>query len=94
MVGGVGVVEVDGKPKAGYTIHRHRDRATVSSVRQRNSLSAHVKTVVGSNLTPHAALLVCPSGTTSAVNRHEFAGSEMLPVKADLAIFSPVFVVS
>ena len=53
------------------------------------------KTVVGSSLTPHAALLVHPSGTVYPVlDRYEFTGSlrEMLPVKADLAICSPVIV--
>ena len=39
---------------------------------------------------------MCPSGTTyPAVDHYEFTGSEkMLPVKADLAIFSPVIGVS
>ena len=33
----------DEKPKASYTIHRHRDRTIVSSVKQRNSHSVHVR---------------------------------------------------
>ena len=34
-------------------------------------------TVAGSSLTPHAALLVLPSGTIQPiVDRHEFTGSE------------------
>ena len=52
---------VGGKPKEGYTIHRHRDSAIVSSVKHRNSHSVHVRPV-GSILTPHAALLVHCSG--------------------------------
>ena len=49
--------------------------------------------IVGSSLTPHAALLVCPSGTIHpAVDRHEFIWSDKrcLHVKADLVILSPV----
>ena len=35
------------------------------------------KTVAGSRLTPHAALLVCPSGTTDPiVDCHEFTWSD------------------
>ena len=76
---GVGlVVAVGGKPKAGYTIHRHRD--IVSSVKHRNSHSVRAcqaKMVVASSLTPHAALLVGPSGTTYlAVDHHEFQGQK------------------
>ena len=37
------MVEVGGKLKAGYTIHGHRDRAIVSSVKQRNSHSVLVR---------------------------------------------------
>ena len=34
---------VGGKPKAGYTIHRYRDRAIVPSMKHRNSHSVHVR---------------------------------------------------
>ena len=37
------MVGVGGKPKAGYTIHGHRDRAIVSSVKHRNSHSVPVR---------------------------------------------------
>ena len=44
--------------------------------------------VVGRSLTPHAALLVRPSGIIDpVVDCHKFTGSKMLPVKADLAIY-------
>ena len=58
----------------------HPDRVIVSSVKHRNSHSVHVRprsTVVGSSLTPCAALLVLPSGTIyPVVDHHEFTGSE------------------
>ena len=39
--------------------------------------TCQAKTVVGSSLTPHAALLVHPSGTVyPVVDHHEFTGSE------------------
>ena len=56
--GGVG-----GKWKASYiyvcTIHQHKDRAIVLSVKHRNSHSCtcQAKIVVGSSLAPHAVLL-------------------------------------
>ena len=40
---GVGGGWVGGKSKVGYTIHGHRDRAIVSSVKQRNSHGVHVR---------------------------------------------------
>ena len=55
--------------------------------------TCQAKTVVGSSLTPHAALLMLSSGTV--VDHHEFTELEkMLPVKADLAICTPVIGVS
>ena len=48
--------------------------------------------VVGSSLTPCAALLVLPIGTVYlVVDHHEFT---VLPVKADLTVCSPVIGVS
>ena len=74
------VLGVGGKPKAGYTIHRYRDRAIVPSMKYRNSHSVatcQAKTVVGSSLTPRAILLVLPCGTVyPVVERHEFTGSD------------------
>ena len=59
------------------------------SVKHRNNHSVatcQAKIVFGSSSTPHAALLVHPSGITyPAMNLQG-----QLPVKADLAIFSPV----
>ena len=56
----MGVVEVGEKPKAGQTIHGHRDRATVCSVKHRNSHSVLVRPRQSLS---HAALLVHPNGT-------------------------------
>ena len=65
-----------GKPKAGNTIYGHGERAIVCSVKQ-PQCTYQAKTVVGSSLTPHVALLVHPSGTRyPTVDHHEFTGSE------------------
>ena len=77
-----------GKLKAGYTIHGYRDRTIVYSIKYRSTHNV-AKTVIGSSLTPHAVLLVLPSGTV-----HPVVDCHGLPVKADLAICSPVIGVS
>ena len=47
------------------------------------------------SLTPHATLLVHPSGIRyPTVDRHKFTVRKMLPVRADLIIFSLVIGVS
>ena len=73
---GVGwVLEVGGKPKAGYTIHWNREGAIMHSVKHRNSHSVATcqVAIVGSSLTPHVALLVCPNSTRyPTVDCHEF----------------------
>ena len=51
--------------------------------------------VAGSILIPSVALLVCPSGIVlSIVDCHEFTGSQIMPVKADLVICSSLISVS
>ena len=76
-LGGRGWGGVGGKLKAGYTIHRYRDRAIVPSAQKQPQCTCQAKTIIGSGLTPHAALLVLPSGTVyPVVDRHEFTGSE------------------
>ena len=94
MVGGEGGGRGGGKLKAGNTIHGHSERAIVCSLKHRKQpqCTCQAKTVVGSSLTPHATLLIHPSDTRyPTMDRHEFTRSEqMLPVEADLAVFSPV----
>ena len=70
------------KPKVGYTIHQHRDRAmhcvfSKAHAEKQPQCICQAWTVVGSSLTPHAALLVRPSGTIQpVVDCHEFTWSE------------------
>ena len=48
-----------------------------SKTQKQPQCTCQAKTVAGSSLTPHAPLLVCPSGTTyPTVDHHEFTGSE------------------
>ena len=66
-----------GKPKAGYIYHllelEQEQGRCVFNEAQKQPQCTEAKTVVGSSLTPHAALLVHPSGTTySTVDHHEF----------------------
>ena len=79
-VGGreVGVVGVGGKLKAGYTFHGHIERYCVFSKTQKQpQCTCQAETVAGNSLTPHAILLVCPSGTRySTLDHHEFIGLE------------------
>ena len=69
---------VGGKPKAGYTIHRQRQsHCAINEAQKQPQCTYQAKMVIGSSLTPRAALLVLSSGTIyPVVDRHEFTGSE------------------
>ena len=56
----------DGKPKAGYTIHKETHNSNVFPPKQPQS-TWQAETVVGSSLTHHAALLVPLSGSIDPV---------------------------
>ena len=67
-----------GEPKEGHTIQRNKDRIVVPSnkAQKQPQSTCQAKTVIGSSLTPHAALLVPPNGTMyPVVDHHEFTGS-------------------
>ena len=54
-----------------------KSRCVLSKAQKQPQCTCQDKTVVGSSLTPHAALLVRPSGTIHpAVDRHEFTWSD------------------
>ena len=63
-----------GELKAGYTMHWNGKAAIVCSlkyIQKRTQCTYQVKMVVGNSVTPHVALLLCPSGTVHPiVNRH------------------------
>ena len=66
-----------------------KSRCVFNKAQKQPQCTCQDKTVTGSSLTPHAALLVRPSGTIHPIVDHrEFT---WLPVKADLVILiSPV----
>ena len=94
--GGVGwgwVLGVGGKPKAGNTIHKETNSNVVCSVLHRNSHSqpGRARRSPAAVLTPQAALLVPISGPIEpVVDRRGLQGRQKTPVKADLAIYSPI----
>ena len=56
---------------------QRKSRCVFSKVQKQPQCTYQDKTVAGSSLTPHAALLVRPSGTIHpAVDRHEFTWSD------------------
>ena len=75
-VAGGGRWEAEG----GLYHHWYRDRAVVSSMKHRDVhivATCQAKIAVGNSLTPHATLLVLPSGTTyPVVDLHEFTRPE------------------
>ena len=75
-----------------HPLAQRKSHCIFSKAQKHPQCTCQAKTVIGSSLTPHAALLMCPSGTVySAVDHHEFTGSEKCClVKADLVICSPV----
>ena len=57
-------LRADGKLKAGYTISVQRQSCCVFNEAQKQpQCTCQAKTVIGSSLTSHTALLVLPSGT-------------------------------
>ena len=75
-----------------HPLAQEKSRYVFNKAQKQPQCTCQDKTVVGSSLTPHAALLVHPSGTIHpVVDHHKFTWSDkMLPVKADLVILSPV----
>ena len=76
--GGVGVGggwEAKGGLK--HPLAQRKSRCELSEAQKQPQRTCQDQTVVGSSLTPHAALLVHPSGTIHpAVDRHEFTWSD------------------
>ena len=75
------MLKVGGKPKVDHTYHpsAQRQNYCVFKAQKQPQCMCQAMTVVGSSLTPNAALLVCSSGTIYsylAVEHHEFIGSE------------------
>ena len=70
------VLGVGGKPKVDYIYYLLEQGCCVEAQKQ-PQCTCQAKTVVGSSLTPHAALSVLPSGTVHpVVSCHEFTRSE------------------
>ena len=56
---------------------QRKSHCVFSKAQKQPQCTCQAKTVIGSSLTPHAALLVQLSGTRyPIVDRHEFTGSE------------------
>ena len=73
-----------------HPLAQEQSHCVFSKTQKQPQCTCQAKTVAGSSLTPHAALLVHPSGHIwTVMNLH---GQKMLPVKTDLVIFSPVIV--
>ena len=75
-----GVVGVGGREVKGRLNHRlavRKSHCVLSKAQKQPQCTRQDKTVIGSSLMPHAALLVHPSGIIQpAVDRHEFAWSD------------------
>ena len=86
-----------GEPKAGYTIHKETDSSSVSPVGHRNSYSRHHDDMVGRDGrwqqpdTPCSLISApqWPHAPCSGPTWFSRVGKRP-PVKADLAIYSPV----
>ena len=60
-----------------HPLAQRNSHCVFSKAEKQSQCTYQAKMVVGSSLTLHAALLVCPSGTIyPAVDHHEFTGSE------------------
>ena len=60
-----------------HSLAQGKNRCVFSEAQKQPQCTCQDKTVVGSSLTPHAALLVCPSGTIHpVVDCHEFTWSD------------------
>ena len=72
--GGVGVGgEWEAEGGLNHPLAVRKSRCVLSKAQKQPQCTCQDKTVVGSSLTPHAALLVRPSGTIHpTVDRHEF----------------------
>ena len=69
------VLRVGGKPKArlNHPLAVGKSRCVLTKAQKQPQCTCQDKTVVGSSSTPHAALLVHPSGTIHpVVDCHEF----------------------
>ena len=72
---GVGRWEAEGR--LNHPLTQRKSCCVFSKAQKQSQCTCQAKTVVGSGLTPHAALLVHPSGTRyPTVDHHEFTGSE------------------
>ena len=76
--GGVGVGgQWEAKGELNYPLAQRKSCCVFSKAQKQPQCTCQEKTVVGSSLTPHAALLVNPSDTIHpAVDRHEFTWSD------------------
>ena len=76
--GGVGVGggwEAEGR--LNHPLAQGNSRCVFNKAQKQPQCTCQDKTVVGRSLTPHAALLVCPSGTIHpVVDCHEFTRSD------------------
>ena len=60
-----------------HPLTQGKSRCVFNKAQKQPQCTCQDKTVVGSNLTPHAALLVCPSGTIHpVVDCQEFKWSD------------------
>ena len=72
---GVGGWEAEGR--LNHPLAQRKSHCVFSKTQKHPQCTCQNKTVVGSSLTPHAALLVYPSGTIHpAVDHHEFTWSD------------------
>ena len=77
QVGGHGGGGWEAKSGLNHPLTQRKSRCVFTRVQKQPQCTCQAKTVVGSSLTPHVALLVCPGGTMySPVDHHEFTGSE------------------
>ena len=88
--GGGGGWETEGR--LNHSWEQGQSHCVSSKTQKQPQCTCQAKTVAGSSLTAHAALLVHPSGTIWTIMNLQ--GQKMLPVKADLDIFSTVIGVS
>ena len=67
----------EAKGKLYHPLVQRQSRCVFNEAQKQPQCTCQAKTVVGSSLTPRAALLVLPSGTIyPVVDCHEFTGSE------------------
>ena len=80
MGGGGQMLGVGGWVAEGGLYHpltQRKNHCVFSKAQQQPQCTCQARTVIGSSLTPHAALLAHPSSTIHPVaDRHEFTGSE------------------